>query len=79
MGGKEQKLSGLSRRPLGMRCQSRLTVIGLLIADILVGRYWKREPTGNEFVVQSVLGINHGGIGLSYLFPSTVPFFCPKL
>ena len=78
MGGKEQKLSGLSRRLLGMRCQSRLTVIWLLIADTLV-RYWKREPTGNEFVVQSVLGINHGGIGLSYLFPSTVPLFCPKL
>ena len=36
MGGKEQKLSGLSRRPLGMRRQSRLTVVWLLIADILV-------------------------------------------
>ena len=26
-------------------------------------RYWKRVPTGKEYVVQSVLGINHGGRG----------------
>jgi len=26
--------------------------------------YWKREPTGQEFVVQSILGINHGGLGV---------------
>ncbi|KIP02361.1 hypothetical protein PHLGIDRAFT_130785 [Phlebiopsis gigantea 11061_1 CR5-6] len=26
--------------------------------------YWKREPTGKEYVVQSVLGINHGGRGV---------------
>ncbi|KAK7026408.1 hypothetical protein VNI00_015643 [Paramarasmius palmivorus] len=26
--------------------------------------YWKRFPTGKEFVVQSVLGINHGGLGV---------------
>ncbi|GJE89062.1 hypothetical protein PsYK624_051540 [Phanerochaete sordida] len=26
--------------------------------------YWKREPTGKEYIVQSVLGINHGGLGV---------------
>ncbi|THH33377.1 hypothetical protein EUX98_g816 [Antrodiella citrinella] len=26
--------------------------------------YWKREPTGPEFVVQSALAINHGGLGI---------------
>ncbi|KAF4611870.1 hypothetical protein D9613_003961 [Agrocybe pediades] len=26
--------------------------------------YWKRLPTGQEFVVESVLGINHGGLGV---------------
>ncbi|KAI0077012.1 hypothetical protein K474DRAFT_1175661 [Panus rudis PR-1116 ss-1] len=26
--------------------------------------YWKRVPTGQEWVVQSVLGINHGGLGV---------------
>ncbi|KAF9254056.1 hypothetical protein L218DRAFT_913551 [Marasmius fiardii PR-910] len=26
--------------------------------------YWKRFPTGKEFVVQSVIGINHGGLGV---------------
>ncbi|KAG7087795.1 hypothetical protein E1B28_013736 [Marasmius oreades] len=26
--------------------------------------YWQRYPTGKEFVVQSILGINHGGLGV---------------
>ncbi|KAG6853847.1 hypothetical protein C0991_000841 [Blastosporella zonata] len=26
--------------------------------------YWTRYPTGREFVVQSILGINHGGLGV---------------
>lgn len=26
--------------------------------------YWKRYPTGQEFVVQSIVGINHGGLGV---------------
>ncbi|KAL0065604.1 hypothetical protein AAF712_007382 [Marasmius tenuissimus] len=26
--------------------------------------YWKRFPTGKEFVVQSILGINHGGLAI---------------
>jgi len=26
--------------------------------------YWKRFPTGREFVVESILGINHGGLGV---------------
>ncbi|KII90097.1 hypothetical protein PLICRDRAFT_40295 [Plicaturopsis crispa FD-325 SS-3] len=26
-------------------------------------QYWPRLPTGKEYVVQSVLGINHGGLG----------------
>lgn len=25
--------------------------------------YWKRDPTGLEFIVQSIVGINHGGLG----------------
>ncbi|RPD63424.1 hypothetical protein L227DRAFT_561556 [Lentinus tigrinus ALCF2SS1-6] len=34
--------------------------------------YWNREPTGKEFVVQSVLGINHGGLGVvSWNAPTT--------
>ena len=26
-------------------------------------RYWKRVPTGKEYVVQNALGINHGALG----------------
>ncbi|KAJ8522189.1 hypothetical protein ONZ45_g1216 [Pleurotus djamor] len=26
--------------------------------------YWKRLPTGKEFIVQSLLGVNHGGLGI---------------
>ncbi|EKM76186.1 hypothetical protein AGABI1DRAFT_108939 [Agaricus bisporus var. burnettii JB137-S8] len=26
--------------------------------------YWKRYPTGKEFVIESVVGINHGGLGV---------------
>ncbi|KAH9886700.1 hypothetical protein C8Q73DRAFT_714979 [Cubamyces lactineus] len=34
--------------------------------------YWDREPTGKEFVVQSVLGINHGALGVvSWNAPTT--------
>ncbi|KAI0698278.1 hypothetical protein BC835DRAFT_1269232 [Cytidiella melzeri] len=34
--------------------------------------YWKREPTGMEYVVQAVLGINHGGLGVvAWNDPST--------
>lgn len=34
--------------------------------------YWPRTPTGQEFVVQSVLGINHGGMGVvSWDAPTT--------
>ena len=32
-------------------------------SDDAVIRYWKRKPTGKEYVVQSVLGINHGALG----------------
>lgn len=28
-------------------------------------QYWDRIPTGKEFVVQSVLAINHGALGES--------------
>ncbi|KAJ7647730.1 hypothetical protein FB45DRAFT_207327 [Roridomyces roridus] len=27
--------------------------------------YWPRYPTGREFVVESILGINHGGLGVT--------------
>lgn len=30
----------------------------------MFNRYWKRTPTGQEWVVQSILGINHGGLGV---------------
>jgi len=34
--------------------------------------YWPRTPTGQEFIVQSVLGINHGGMGVvSWDAPTT--------
>ncbi|KAH9851271.1 hypothetical protein C2E23DRAFT_831811 [Lenzites betulinus] len=34
--------------------------------------YWDREPTGKEFVVQSVLAINHGALGVvSWNAPTT--------
>ncbi|KAH0580021.1 hypothetical protein H2248_002836 [Termitomyces sp. 'cryptogamus'] len=26
--------------------------------------YWQRFPTGKEFIVESILGINHGGLGV---------------
>jgi len=26
--------------------------------------YWPREPTGNEFLVQSIIGVNHGALGI---------------
>ncbi|KAF5329517.1 hypothetical protein D9619_009064 [Psilocybe cf. subviscida] len=29
-----------------------------------VETYWPRDPTGAEFVVQSIMGINHGGLGV---------------
>ncbi|KAF8970629.1 hypothetical protein BDZ97DRAFT_54254 [Flammula alnicola] len=35
--------------------------------------YWKRYPTGPEFVVQSVLGINHGGLGVVSWDDPTTP------
>ncbi|KAH9929422.1 uncharacterized protein B0H18DRAFT_1117456 [Fomitopsis serialis] len=36
------------------------------------GEYWPRVPTGPEFVVQSVLAINHGGMGVvSWDAPTT--------
>ncbi|KAK0477002.1 hypothetical protein IW261DRAFT_300149 [Armillaria novae-zelandiae] len=28
------------------------------------GSYWKRFPTGKEFIVQSIVGINHGALGV---------------
>ncbi|EIW76541.1 hypothetical protein CONPUDRAFT_84544 [Coniophora puteana RWD-64-598 SS2] len=28
------------------------------------GEYWARVPSGEEFIVQSVLGINHGALGI---------------
>ncbi|KDR72349.1 hypothetical protein GALMADRAFT_143191 [Galerina marginata CBS 339.88] len=34
--------------------------------------YWNRDPTGQEFVVQSVIGINHGALGVtSWMQPTT--------
>ena len=30
--------------------------------------YWTREPTGEEWVVEAILGINHGGLGRRRLF-----------
>lgn len=27
-------------------------------------RYWKRTPSGEEWVVQSIMGINHGALGV---------------
>lgn len=35
-----------------------------VVLSIPLSSYWKREPTGKEYVVQSVLGINHGGLGV---------------
>lgn len=31
---------------------------------ILLPSYWTRYPTGQEFIVQSIVGINHGGLGV---------------
>ncbi|KAF8804202.1 hypothetical protein BYT27DRAFT_7194948 [Phlegmacium glaucopus] len=35
--------------------------------------YWKREPTGQEFVVQSIMGINHGALGVVSWDDPTTP------
>ncbi|KAH9476841.1 hypothetical protein JR316_0010757 [Psilocybe cubensis] len=35
--------------------------------------YWKRFPTGQEFVVESVVGINHGGLGVVSWDDPTTP------
>ncbi|KAI0341174.1 hypothetical protein BDW22DRAFT_1359406 [Trametopsis cervina] len=35
--------------------------------------YWKRQPTGQEYVVQAVLGINHGGLGVVAWNDPTTP------
>ncbi|KAF5329520.1 hypothetical protein D9619_009061 [Psilocybe cf. subviscida] len=35
--------------------------------------YWKREPTGPEFVVESIVGINHGGLGVVSWDDPTTP------
>ena len=32
--------------------------------DVQFSRYWLRVPTGQEWVVQSILGINHGALGV---------------
>lgn len=36
----------------------------LLIKFLFVSRYWTRKPTGQEWVVQSILAVNHGGLGI---------------
>lgn len=36
-------------------------------------RYWKRTPTGKEYIVQAVLGINHGGLGVVAWNDPTTP------
>ena len=33
----------------------------------LLHRYWARAPTGNEWLVESVLSINHGATGASFM------------
>ncbi|KAF8890734.1 hypothetical protein BD779DRAFT_1671264 [Infundibulicybe gibba] len=35
--------------------------------------YWKRYPTGKEFVVESIVGINHGGLGVVSWDDPTTP------
>jgi len=35
--------------------------------------YWTRNPTGEEFVVQSIVGINHGGLGVVSWDDPTTP------
>ncbi|KAG6889321.1 hypothetical protein C0992_005647 [Termitomyces sp. T32_za158] len=35
--------------------------------------YWKRFPTGKEFVVESIVGINHGGLGVVSWDDPTTP------
>lgn len=29
-----------------------------------IHRYWAREPTGYEWLVQSIIAVNHGGLGI---------------
>lgn len=31
---------------------------------IFILRYWPREPTGKEWLIQSILGVNHGALGI---------------
>ncbi|EKM52442.1 uncharacterized protein PHACADRAFT_126254 [Phanerochaete carnosa HHB-10118-sp] len=35
--------------------------------------YWTRQPTGKEYIVQAVLGINHGGLGVVAWNDPTTP------
>ena len=46
----------------------------LPLLNVLAYRYWNREPTGKEFVVQSVWGINHGALGASTSFFCLIAF-----
>ena len=41
-----------------------VTVRRLLTGHSLCVRYWLREPTGEEWVVQSIMGINQGALGV---------------
>lgn len=44
----------------------------MLIQRTFIFSYWTRVPTGKEYVVQNVLGINHGGLGsLAWNDPTT--------
>ena len=35
--------------------------------------YWSRIPTGNEWVVQSLLAVTHGALGLFHFLPTAYP------
>jgi hypothetical protein len=64
-------MAGIGQRPFGQWHKRLVTIRTMMIilyqavaAAHSTCRYWKREPTGKEYVVQAVLGINHGGLGV---------------
>ena len=40
------------------------TPMSVTLSEYFVLSYWKRQPTGQEWVVQSALAINHGALGV---------------
>jgi len=53
--------------------RSRSTTVWTVPQGFGNDTYWPRDPTGNEWLVESILGINHGGFGVVSWDDPTTP------